>query len=155
MAARVIDRDRGWKRLRRELDRSKSGRHVRVGIQGSEALERHAGSDYTNAQVASVHEFGSADGHMPERSFIRATIDDNAKEIKALGKQLWMGVIDGKLSVTQSLEILGQKVVAMVRKRIRSRIAPPLDPATVARKGSSVPLIDTGQLVQSITYEVK
>ncbi|MDF7681191.1 hypothetical protein PT300_11600 [Enterobacteriaceae bacterium ESL0689] len=50
---------------------------------------------------------------------------------------------------------MGEKLAGEVKRKIQSGIAPPLDPKTIARKGSSRPLIDTGNLLQSITYEVR
>ncbi len=154
MAGRVIDKDRGWNQLRRELARTTQGTHITVGVQGEEG-ERIRDGGLSNAELASVHEFGSADGHIPERSFLRATIDEQAPEYRKLVKQLATRVIDRKLQVTQALELLGQRVVADIRKRISGRIDPPNTEQTIRRKGSSVPLISTNQMTNAITYEVK
>jgi hypothetical protein len=45
--------------------------------------------------------------------------------------------------------------VGVIKQRIANGIAPPNSPYTIARKGSSKPLIDTGQLRNSITYQVE
>ncbi|OCA57864.1 hypothetical protein AA93_07090 [Xylella fastidiosa subsp. pauca 11399] len=42
-----------------------------------------------------------------------------------------------------------------VKATIRHADLAPLTPQTIQRKGSSAPLIDTGQMLQSITYEVR
>jgi hypothetical protein len=41
-----------------------------------------------------------------------------------------------------------------MRRRVRKRIPPPLKPETIKRKKSSVPLVDTGQLVAAIMAKV-
>jgi hypothetical protein len=64
-------------------------------------------------------------------------------------------VIEGKRTSDQVLEILGQRAVGQIQERIASGIAPANAPSTVAKKGSSTPLIDTGVLRSSITYQVK
>ncbi|MEY0908199.1 hypothetical protein AB7180_15570, partial [Providencia rettgeri] len=51
--------------------------------------------------------------------------------------------------------IVGEKLAGEVKRKIQAGINPPLDPKTVKRKKSSKPLIDTGNLLQSITYEVR
>jgi hypothetical protein len=102
---------------------------------------------------------------IPERSFIRATVDVNAKKIAALCKRMAAAVIEGKIhgpggvtaemTLPKALEIIGVYVQGLIRRRMSSGIPPPLKAATARRKGSSVPLIDTGQLRASIDFEVR
>jgi hypothetical protein len=42
-----------------------------------------------------------------------------------------------------------------LRAHVRAGLEPPLQPATIRRKGSSTPLIDSGRLLQSFAYEVR
>ena len=67
------------------------------------------------------------------------------------------------MDVRRALGILGAKAQADIQARIRAGIAPPLAASTLRRKlaltrkgakGEPKPLIDTGQLVASITYRV-
>jgi hypothetical protein len=52
--------------------------------------------------------------------------------------------------------MLGQWGAAAVKRTITSgQVTPPDAPGTIARKGSSTPLIDEGQLVNAITYAVE
>ena len=149
---RIIDKDRGWNRIKREIARVRRRKpHVQVGIFGDEAAEDRGG--ITNVQVAAIHEFGLPP--MPERSFLRATFDMKAREIAQLAKNLRWRVFVGTMSNAKALGLLGAFVKGEVQKRMSRGIPPPLDPATIRRKGSSVPLIDTGQLRGSINYEVK
>lgn len=104
-------------------------------------------------EVAALHEFGG--GRTPQRSFIRATIDAQRSEIERLQQVLGMQVVAGKIDARQALDMLGQKVAAWCQARIAAGIAPPLKPATIARKGSSTPLVDTGQLKSAITWRVE
>ena len=55
----------------------------------------------------------------------------------------------------RALSVLGMALVGDVQQRIRNRIPPPNAPYTIARKGSDVPLIDTGRLRQSIDFVVE
>lgn len=153
--ARVVDRDLGWAATRRQLHRTKATRRVHVGVQGDEALEPKEDGATTNVLVAATNEFGSEDGHVPERSSIRATIDEKAESYRKLCKQLGLAVIERRMTPTQALGLFGERVVADMRAKIRSGVAPANAPSTIEQKGSSKPLIDTGQFVQSITYKVQ
>lgn len=149
---KVIDQDLGWNKLRGELRRSREHRVVSVGIQGEEAGEDHEG--LTNVELAAIHEWGTRDGHVPERSFIRSTIDENSAKYHDLAKRLLSMVIDGKKTTFEALSLLGLRVVADIRRTIQRGIPPPNAESTIRQKHSSKPLIDKGQLINSITYKV-
>jgi phage gpG-like protein len=148
--AKIIDTDKGWARIKREIERSGKP-HVRVGIFGEEAAKDHGGRP--NVVIAAAHELGT--DTIPERSFIRATVDAKSKLIAGTAKRLAAAVIAGTQTHAQALNVLGQFVRGLMQERITANIPPPLKPATIKRKGSSTPLIDTGQLRASIDYETK
>jgi hypothetical protein len=130
---------------------------VFIGVLSSgKAQESHGLA--TQVDVATWNEFGvTIDGveHVPERSFLRATIDLKHAEITKRAATELGKVFTGKQSVTDAYERIGAAAVGIVQDRIAAGIAPDNDPATIERKGSSTPLIDTGQLRGSITYEVR
>lgn len=100
---------------------------------------------------------GVTKAHMitiPERSFIRSTVDENAGKYNRLAKALMRKIVGGQLELRQALGLIGAKVQADIKRRIQRGIDPPLRPRTIERKRSSKQLIDTGQLLNSITYEV-
>lgn len=108
----------------------------------------------SNATIAAAHEFG-VPGHIPERSFLRSTLGENKGWATGLLiRELKADISQGNFS-GRAFAIVGEKLSGEVKRRIQSGINPELDPKTVARKGSSKPLIDTGNLLQSITYEVR
>lgn len=146
-----------WHRLAKRL-KSVSDKQVRVGIFGEKGGNgTYEGSDITIAEVAAIHEYGSRKARIPQRSFIRSTINENRAMIQNLLTRLGQGVVDGKLSDQQALELLGVQVSAMIRKKITGTppLSPALKPETIARKKSDRPLVDTGQLVNSITHVVE
>lgn len=147
-----IDRDRGWRRIEREVRRSRGKPHVQVGVFGVEAAKDHGG--IPNVDVAAIHELG-LDPRIPERSSIRGTVDERRKRITTAIRKSADLTLQGLLSMHAALERVGLYVQGQIRQRISTGIPPPNAPATVARKGSSTPLIDTGQLRASIDYEVK
>lgn len=110
------------------------------------------GPPLTVLEVAIMNEFGT--DTIPERSFIRAWVDLEGDEARKWMRALIKQVIRGAITKEVALERFGQKVQGSIQARIADGIPPPNAPATVERKGSSTPLIDTGQLRSSITYKV-
>lgn len=107
----------------------------------------------TMAEIATYHEFGIG---VPQRSFLRAWADQDRQKIEATLRRLTVRVIAGKLTREQAYEQFGGWAQGQVQKFIADgRVQPPLDQRTIDAKGSSKPLIDTGQLRSSITYEVR
>lgn len=96
-------------------------------------------------------EFGTA--RVPERSFIRSTHDEIKDEMKDFIADLVGQIHDGNMTVERALDLIGLKTISKMKAKIRSGIAPPLTLATIARKGSSIPLIDTGQLLNGMTFK--
>ena len=152
--SRVTVKDHGAKALLERAHKLAAGRVVRVGV--LDDAPKREGEGGTGAQslleVAAQHEFGA--GRIPQRSFIRGTVEAKGAEIADLQVSLAGLVLKGKIEPDQALEQLGAKVVGMVQTRIAAGIAPALHPDTIEKKGSSTPLIDTGQLRSSITYRV-
>ena len=180
----ITDRDRGYRKLMRRagVTPSSSGkkgalgglgkaslkgggifgqrRVVKVGIQGAEATETVEGDDITTVVLAAVHEFGRLDGTIPERSFIRATVDRNRAKYVALIKRLARLVLFGKLTDKKALAIIGERVASDIKAAFEQGLSPDLADSTKARKEREgkpppyKPVLDTGHLKNSVTYVV-
>ena len=159
-----------------QAGKGKDALAVRVGVLGRKANEKHpdaialeVGKDgetlkpakgqdgLTNVQLAAIHEFGAPRAGVPERSFIRATIDANRSTYRAeVIPRLIKAVVEARSSIHRAFNLLGLKVVADIKNRIvtGAGVPPPLKPATIAAKGSDRPLVDTGRLLGAITHEV-
>lgn len=99
--------------------------------------------------VGAVHEFGSPSRGVPQRSFLRSTVQEQRKPYKRLFKKLALKIIKGEITKKQALEIMGLKS----QTDIRQKITDIQEPTLVSRDGN--PLVDTGHLRQSIVYEVQ
>jgi len=151
MAIRVktIDIDRGWKGIKRQV-KIANGSHTKVGVQQGEIRE-----DGTNlVTVAAANEFG-VPGHIPARPFIRSTRDGQATGVDRKGDRGIRSIFSGNDTTKSFLGKLGEWFEAKVKKKIVDLREPPNAPSTIARKGSSNPLIDTGQLRASIRHVEK
>ncbi len=91
---------------------------------------------------------------IPERSYLRAGFDANADEIQGKMEYLLGLVLDGKITGQQALNAIGGFVATRIQAYLTDLKTPPLAESTIRRKGSSNPLIDTGQLRDSITWQV-
>lgn len=154
----VTDKDLGYRDLMKRLGGMHSTQ-VLVGVRstGHELAisdEGIVGESLDLAEIAAINEFGSSDGHVPERSFLRATIDQHRAEYARELEVAVERMIDGAPPAL-AYGRLGLRAVADVQARIRAHIPPPNAPSTIRRKGSSTPLIDTGRLIQSIDYTIE
>lgn len=146
MTVRV--KDRGWNAIVRNVGKM-DGKKVAVGVFGGGRSD----TDLTNSELAAIHEYGT--DRIPARSFLGGTLAATGRDLDAMIKAQKRKVEDGELSVDQALNRIGAKHAADVQEFISAGIDPPNAAATVELKGSSKPLIDTGQLRQSITHEVR
>lgn len=156
--------DAPWRELYKRVLAANTYR-VKVGVLAEKGgNSTHADSQMTLVEIAATHEFGSSDGHIPERSFIRSTLYvRSAKQLEEKITAAAKLVIDGKLDAGKALALLGTFAASEIKNTITMNEAdaygeypyPPLADSTIAAKGSSVPLIDTGQLKNSITYVVE
>ena len=153
----VTDKDRGYQKMKKEF--KNLGGNLKVGIQGWDALKSKKDSDgeaisgLTVVDVGTFHEFG-AEG-IPQRSFLGDTVDLNRQTYDQIISRLIYNIMLGKMNAKNGLELFGLRVVKDVQKRIADGIDPENADSTIAAKGSSKPLVDTGQLRQSITFVVE
>lgn len=147
----VKDIDRGYRRIR-EIARSSGGAHVVVGVLDG-PIREDAGM--TNAQLYNIHEHGAPQAGIPARPSLGPTIDEKRGEYRRLSRHLGDSVLTGTMTQGQALALLGARVVADVRRTIQRGVPPPNAPATIRAKGSSKPLIDTGEMNRAIDYEVR
>jgi len=117
------------------------------------------------ALVAAAHEFGTKDGRLPERPFMRG----GARAAKHHVGRIALADKPDKndpnpMPSHAALELIGQVVQDEIRRSITNGNWEPNKPATIERKrkltargnqGSPKPLIDTGYLLQSVTHAVK
>lgn len=149
--------DRVFKELREKI-RGIGKAYVKVGVlEANGTTEAKDGDGLTIAELAAIHEYGAPRANIPARSFIRRTFEEStgAESLRAFMVRTARGLIQEKLEVNQALNQLGAFAQSMIKNRIKEHIPPPLKPATIKRKGSSTPLVDTGQLINAITWEIK
>jgi len=145
----VEDRDHGWDRIKAEA-RKAAGSFVSAGIHATDSAPNNG---TTTAMVGAFHEFGLG---VPERPWLSTAIDDNRDEIEDMTDRLYDGILAGRVTTERSLRLIGQNLEDRIKGKINEGDGawPALSDATIERKGSAKPLVDTGQMVQSIRYRV-
>lgn len=152
----IIFKNKVFKELRTKIGKLADAK-VRVGILegGDDEVESEYG-DLTIVELATIHEYGAPAAGIPERSFLRKTFTGRGRaELAAFQAEQAKQVIEGKLGARTALKRIGTWGAAKVRERIRAHIDPPLKPATIKRKGSSTPLVDTGHLINAISFQLE
>jgi hypothetical protein len=140
---------------------------VKVGIFGDKGdadVEPAPGDNppgITVAELAAIHEFGLG---VPERPFLRTYFDQNIGRIQRSLLNLMSTAIQKAISTGRPIEDKDRKRILdriglLMQSEIQAKLAKgdlaltPLAQATIDKKGSSTPLIDTGQLRSAISYE--
>ena len=127
---------------------------VKAGILAKDGSQNHS-EGITVFQIGMIHEFGVPEKNIPRRSFIRVPIENNIKEITKLIENNHRLVSENAMSAKVALDRIGIKAQNTIKESFRKNDWKPLKRATIKRKGSSRPLIDTGQLIGSISYIVE
>jgi phage gpG-like protein len=142
VGVRIIDR--GYGEAIRALA-SLRGAEVQVGVMGDEDL----------VKIATINEFGSNDGHVPARPFLRVAIDANRETIDNEVLKQTRLVAYNRRTIPQALAEVGVVIKGKIVNQINSNMGPANAPSTVAKKGSSRTLVDTGELRDSISFQVR
>lgn len=148
----------------KELDK---GLVLEVGIMGEKASEVHKVKNekgelvspqkpLTNAFIGAVHEYGSVSRGIPARSFLRMPIRMKLASVLQKAGLFFVDMVK-KGKYAQWLGNLGLELEDVIYEAFHSRGFgqwQALKPQTIKRKGSDMPLLDTGQLSASISSRV-
>lgn len=125
-----------------------------VGIPSNEN-SREESTGITNAELGVIHEFGVPEKNIPERSYMRSTASEESQNLGRLAKIQISECLRGETSAHDAFATVGAYLQGKIVDKITDGDFEPNTEATVKRKKSSKPLIDTGQLRGAITYEVR
>lgn len=91
---------------------------------------------------------------MPGRRWLSGYVEANKARILDMLNVTATNLLAGKLTNEKAMRLIGLQIVGDIKQRIANGLQPPNAESTIARKGSSTPLIDTGQFRNSIASEV-
>lgn len=107
----------------------------------------------TVALVGAFQEYGTRTG-IPRRSFLRDPIRDGMPKINKVAQKYIKKALSEELEPSAVLDMIGEYAKGLSVLSFRKNDWKPNSSSTIQAKGSSAPLISTGQLRQSINYEV-
>jgi len=128
---------------------------VKVGFPKSKASA-------SNIEKAVWNEFGTRGGAsgggwggpVPERPFMQNAMADNRGKYRDGMATAARKILIGDASMESTLSKLGIMARGDIQGEITSLSSPPNSPVTIALKGSSNPLIDTGAMRQAVTWQI-
>lgn len=130
-------------------------KQVKVGFPAGE-------SSAGNIQKAIWNHFGTRGGAsgggwggpIPERPFLANAMRDNKGKYRDGMQTAARAILRGDYDNRTALQRLGILAQGDVQSEITALSSPPNSPVTIALKGSSNPLIDSGEMRQSVTWKV-
>lgn len=148
MSVKAIDRGLA---LHARLARSLQGRGVKFGIQADAGKDPDTQADLLD--IAIWNEFGTET--IEARPAMRDFAEKNGEVLGQVMDRMATAVEDGRLTTDQALDQLGTFAEKHQKAHIRNskKWAKPNAESTIAKKGSDVPLIDDGLLVNAVRYQ--
>ncbi len=148
------DKDTGEAELLRQVEEFKKA-DVSTGLFEG---EKHPGTEYTVAQIGAVHEFGSEDGRVPERSWLRRSFRENVSRWQHYVEQGLERIIlsKGKVKALPVLLFVGEQIASDVRRTIDAVTSPPKAASTLRKEGKKYthPLIWLGYMKAAVRSRV-
>lgn len=163
MGVKYTTRKDGFPRMTKEFGKL-NGKGIEVGVLQGESQ-----------WLASIHEYGcdipvtpkmrkylAAQGlrlkkstthiRIPERSFLRTGYDESRDEVAKHATMLIAEVTEGRMSANGCMQAIGMELASKIKDYARDLSAPANHPFTVEHKGSSNPLVDTGDMIGGINW---
>lgn len=91
---------------------------------------------------------------IPERSFMRAGFDKYEKKMRKYANELLREVLTFNMSVDLFYSSLGNYMASRIQEYLKDLSDPSKSPITMATTNKNNPLIQSGELMSKITYEV-
>jgi hypothetical protein len=180
----ITERGEGMKLLERRIKALATSRaHIGVFADSADMIGPHNNDEVLSmAQIAAVHEFGVT-GRIPERSFMRSTLEKNSAKYTELLKKMVDLVLLGKISAKTAISRVGAIAASDMQATIVNGLKPALSKRTLLLRAKNLkkrreenggkdprlrdgrgrffsttksgfkPLFDSGQLVRAITYK--
>lgn len=141
--------DKGFDKFVRRVA-ALDGAGVKVGIQADAGKSDDGVTDLLD--IAIYNELGTAT--IPDRPFMRDAAEKYEHDAQLVAGHVYDKVAEGRATPDAALRTLGEYYQGKQQEHIRSGPWEPNAPSTIAKKGSSQPLIDKGKMIQAIRYEV-
>ena len=162
--------DCGWDRILKDTEKIK-GASIEAGLfgEGNNAADNIAYRGFINEygleiiitekmrgylHVIGIHVRKATDKIViPSRPFMRQAFENNQGKLFEYIEKWYTDVIEGKMTLHVFFSKIGVLMTSHIKMSIRSGGWTKNHPITIERKGSSRPLIDKGEMIDSIKFE--
>lgn len=162
MASFVKDIDKGWNRIQAQL-RKLDGSYTKVGYPEEKTGDKQVesgGGDFNLAGLAATMNDGTTEAGrnhdvvIPARPFMTNAFETGTKTASLVITREYNAVLAGKRIARKALSRVGEWFVGKIKKEITQGDFEDIKQATIDRRTgkSTKPLIDTGQLRNSVTH---
>lgn len=130
---------------------------LRVGVVGAKALEPSSDGRHTNAEIAVINQYGSKDGTVPARDFLRGPFQEKRGLVARLFKDVALRIVVAAQSAEVAVDSVGSALSCVIRDALMSHEGiggPQNAESTIARKGFDHPLVETEGLANSISHQL-
>ena len=103
------------------------------------------------AQVAAWNEWGDPDNNRPPRPFFRTMVEEKKD---GWGRSMANILKANGYDVNNALQLMGQGIKGQLQHSINEFTDPPLADSTIKAKGFDKPLVDTGDMLRGVAYEI-
>lgn len=143
-----------WTELKAELDKFPD---IALGFPKSKAGSIQYPEGISLADVAFKNNYGDENnGHpIPPRPFMNAGSINAVTKTRNFQRSMFKAIQEKKIGAVMAADLMGAKFQFAMRKTIIDWQYPPNAPFTVQKKGFDDPLIETGLLNQSVTWELR
>lgn len=149
MTMKITGLQRTQRALRRQIDKLRTPYFALVGIHQSAGVEPKT-DGMTVATLGAIQHFG--DGKkIPARPWLDKGAESGTKEYLDTVRE---GIVEN-LDARRIMARVGNEAEGAIKQYITDLKDPPNSPVTIAKKGSSNPLIDTGNMRASVTSIVE
>ena len=127
--------------------------YAKGGIRTKKGKKRKVvDSEVDLVDIAMYNELGTA--RAPSRPFLRDSVDANGDKINAFLQTRKKKILQGE-SAEETLKKIGAFQKGLIQAQIRDGDFAPNAEATIRKKKSATPLIDTGRMRQSVNFVIQ
>lgn len=148
MAAKVKDKLTPEGKRFLETIKQIANLEVRIGFQAGGA--ENDGVDL--CEIAAYNELGTV--HIPSRPFLRDSVDNHMDEISSYIGAWCKKIARGEMEAHELMTNIGMLQKGLIQEEIIGGNFEPNASATIRKKGSDTPLVDTGIMRESVNYVI-
>lgn len=150
MSYKIIEKKSQLEKLKKTFN-DLIGAKLKIGFFDAQKADSGA---LTLATVAKINEYGSMDGKIPPRPFMRQTLNRH-NNFKEEVKNVLQETLTLSKTFNSLFKKLGIKGMQEIQKEITAGEFKENADYTIKKKNSSKPLMDSGQLRQNVSWRVE